>query len=291
MNILSNSLKLYLEQYREMLSHRNMTKSTHKSYPTYLLAYFYYLDDVLHKLPEDVSWQELRDFLVYIKSKRNLADRTINICISQIRFFYLYVLHKPWDSTQVPFRKFDTYLPEVPTKKEVAIFLLSMTDLKQRSMVTLMYSAGLRISEVCILRCKDIQSDKMKIYIRSSKGRCDRYAVLSPKALALLRKYWISYRPKTYLFPKQRGKDLPIDTFYLSRHIHAHEERLGWQQRFTCHSFRHAFATHLYEDGADLLDIKAMLGHKSLNSTTIYVQLASNGIRVAKSPLDTLEDL
>ena len=291
MQVLSNSLKPYLEQYREMLSHRNVTKSTRKSYPTYLLAYLSYLDDVLHKLPEDVSWQELRDFLVYIKAKRNLADRTINICISQIRFFYLYVLHKPWDATQVPFRKFDTYLPEVPTKKEVATFISSMANLKQKTMVTLMYSAGIRISEVCNLHCKDIQSDKMKIYIRSSKGRCDRFAILSPKALHLLRKYWVAYKPKTYLFPKQRGKDLPIDTFYLSRHIHAHEERLGWQKRFTCHSFRHAFATHLYEDGTDLLTIKALLGHKSLHSTTIYVQLASNGTGVAKSPLDTLEDL
>jgi integrase/recombinase XerD len=124
-----------------MLSHRNMTKSTRKSYPTYLLAYFSYLDDVLHKLPEDVSWQDLRDFLVYIKAKRNLVDRTINICISQIRFFYLYVLHKPWDVTQVPFRKFVTYLPVVPTKKEVVTFISSMANLKQRA-ATRLYEDG-----------------------------------------------------------------------------------------------------------------------------------------------------
>jgi integrase/recombinase XerD len=289
MHILSDPLMPYLAQYRQMLSLRNLTKVSRKSYPTYIIAYLSYLDDVLHKLPEDVSWQELRDFLVYIKAKRNLADRTINICISQIRFFYLYVLHKPWDPTQIPFRKFDTYLPVVPTKQEVAIFISTMINLKQKAMVTLMYSAGLRISEVCNLRCEDIQSDKMRIHIRAGKNRCDRYAILSPKALALLRKYWLTYKPKTYLFPKQCGKDLPIDTFYLSRHIHAHEERLGWQKRFTCHSFRHAFATHLYEDGTDLLIIKALLGHKSLNSTTIYVQLAANGTGVTKSPLDALE--
>lgn len=290
MHTLSDSLMPYLNQYRQMLSLRNMTTVSRKSYPTYMFAYLSYLDDVLHKLPEDVSWQELRDFVVYIKAKRNLADRTINICISQIRFFYIYVLHKAWDPTQVPFRKFDTYLPEVPSKQEVATFISSMRNLKQKTMVTLMYSAGLRIAEVCNLRCEDIESGKMRIHIRASKNRCNRYAILSEKALALLRKYWSAYRPQVYLFPKQRGKDLPIDTFYLSRHIHAHEEHLGWQKRFTCHSFRHAFATHLYEDGTDLLTIKALLGHKSLNSTTIYVQLASNGTGIARSPLDTLED-
>ena len=289
MYVLSDSLSPYLTKYREMLSFRNLTKITRKSYITYIFAYLSYLDDVLHKVPEDVSWQEVRDFIVHLKTKRNLADRTINACISQIRFFYMYVLHKPWESFQVPFRKFNTYLPEVPTKQEVASFISSIPNLKQKAMVTLLYSSGLRVSEVCNLRCEDIQSDKMRIHIPMGKNRCNRYAILSEKALSILREYWFTYKPQIYLFPKQRGEDLPIDTFYLSRHIHAHEERLGWQQRFTCHSFRHAFATHLYEDGTDLLTIKALLGHKSLNSTTIYVQLASNGTGIAKSPLDTLE--
>lgn len=289
MYVLSDSLSPYLDKYRQMLSFRNLTKFTCKSYITYIFAYLSYLDNILLKLPEDVSWQELRDFVVYIKSERGLADRTINICISQIRFLYIYVLHRPWDSAQLPFRKFNTYLPQVPSKQEVATFLSSITDLKQKTMVTLLYSSGLRISEVCNLRCEDIQSNKMRIHINSTKNRCNRYAILSEKALVLLRKYWITYKPQNYLFPKQWGKDLPIDTFFLSRHIHAHEELLGWERRFTFHSFRHAFATHLYEDGVDLLTIKALLGHKSLNSTTIYVQLASNGTGIAKNPLDILE--
>lgn len=91
-----------------------------------------------------------------------------------------------------------------------------------------------------------------------------------------------------YLFPKQRSEDRPIDTFFLSRHIHAHEDRLGWERRITCHSFRHAFGTHLYEDGVDLLTIKALMGHKSLTSTTVYVHLATNGTSSAVSPFDRL---
>lgn len=84
-----------------------------------------------------------------------------------------------------------------------------------------------------------------------------------------------------YLFPKQCGEDRPIDTFFLSRHIHAHEDRLGWERRLTCHSFRHAFGTHLYENGTDLLTIKALMGHKSLQSTTIYVHLSSSSMALS----------
>ena len=94
--------------------------------------------------------------------------------------------------------------------------------------------------------------------------------------LDLSTQYWYEYgRPCGFLFTKKRGGDMPIDTFFLSRHIHAHEKRLGLKHRLTCHSFRHALGTHLYENGTDLLTIKALMGHKSLNSTTIYVNLSA----------------
>ena len=93
-------------------------------------------------------------------------------------------------------------------------------------------------------------------------------------------------KPKGFLFPKQSGADKPIDTFYLSRHIHAHEDELGWARKLTCHSFRHAFGTHLYENGADLFTIKELLGHKSLSSTVLYVHLAAASTKKAISPFD-----
>ena len=129
----------------------------------------------------------------------------------------------------------------------------------------------------------------MRLHITHSKSRNDRYAILSKTALNLLTQYWFAYgRPRGFLFPKQHGDDRPIDTFFLSRHIHAHEDRLGWQRRLTCHSFRHAFGTHLYENGTDLLTIKALMGHKSLHSTTIYVHLSCCTLRQAVSPFDSL---
>lgn len=285
------SMQKYLDIYKQMISLRGLTDHTIKSYSTYVRAYLIYLETVLHKLPEDVSWQELRDFICFLQQERSLADRTMNTCISQLRFFTLYVLHKPWDNYQLPCRKFDTYLPFVPTNNEVKIFISTIPDLKQKAMIALMYSAGLRIGEVCHLKYKDIDRKRMRIHISHGKNRSDRYAILSKEALLLLTEYWFSFgKPIGWLFPQQFCADKPIDTFYLSRHIHAHEIRLGWEQRLTCHSFRHAFGTHLYENGTDLLTIKALLGHKSLNSTTIYVQLASNGVGRAISPFDYQED-
>ncbi len=277
----------YLDSFREMISLRGLTDHTLKNYCTYIRAYLAYLSDFLHKAPENVAWAELRDFIRWLQKSRNLSDRTINCAISQLRFFTLYVLHKPWDDTQLPMRRFDEYLPFVPSKQEVAVLIDSMPDLKQKAMAALMYSSGLRIGEVCHLRYQDIDRKNMRIHITHGKNRSDRYAILSSKALDILTAYWFAFgKPMDWLFPQQWCPDKPIDTFYLSRHIHDVERSLGWEERITCHSLRHAFGTHLYEDGVDLLTIKALLGHKSLQSTTIYVHLASNGIHRAVSPFD-----
>lgn len=279
----------YFNSYREMLSLRGLTGHTLVSYCTYIRAYLDYLQCILHKMPEDVSWQELRGYIRWLQHQRNLSDRTVNTAISQLRFFTLYVLHKPWDPTQLPIRKFDIYLPYVPSQQETYRFISTIPDLKQRTMVALMYSSGLRIGEVCQLRYEDVSRKNMRIHICHSKSREDRYAILSAAALDLLTEYWFEYgRPKEWLFPKQFDPSRPIDTFYLLRHIHEHERRLGWPERLTCHSFRHAFGTHLYENGTDLFTIKTLMGHRSLCSTTIYVHLSSRQLSGIVSPFDQM---
>lgn len=279
----------YFNLYREMISLRGLSDHTLKSYSTYIRTYLNYLENILHKSPEYVTWDELRDYIRWIQKERNLADRTINAVISQLRFFTIYVLHKPWDDTQLPKRRFETYLPFVPSQKDTFFFIDSLPDLKQKAMLALMYSAGLRIGEVCHLRYEDISRRDMKVHILHSKNKMERFAPLSRYALDILTQYWFqSGRPMGWLFPKQRDPDRPIDTFFLSRHIHEHEDRLGWPRRLTCHSFRHALGTHLYENGTDILTIKSILGHKSLNSTLIYVHLASTAYSKVVNPLDKM---
>lgn len=279
----------YLNVFREMISLRGLTSHTVKSYSTYIRSYLDYLQAVLHKQPEEVSWEELRDYIRWLQKERSLSDRSINHCISQLRFFTLYVLHKPWDSSQLPMRRFDTYLPYVPSQKDTWDFIQSFSNLKHKAILSLMYSAGLRVGEVCALRYEDISRSSMRIHICHSKARSDRYAILSSLALQILTDYWFAFgKPAGWLFPKRNHPDQHIVSYTVNQFISAKENELGLKHQLTCHSFRHAFGTHLYENGTDLLTIKALLGHKSLDSTTIYVHLASNGTHNAVSPFDRM---
>lgn len=279
----------YLDSFREMISLRGLTDHTLKNYCTYIRAYLDYLTNILHKSPEDVSWDELHDYIRWLQKSRDLSDRTVNCAISQLRFFTLYVLHKPWDDTQLPMRKFDTHIPYVPTRNEVQLFLGSLPTLKQKAMVSLMYSSGLRIGEVCRLKYGDIQRSSMRIHVSKTKNRSDRYTLLSQRALDILTEYWYEYdRPMDWLFPAKQDPLRPCKTAILNRQVLEHRIKLNLNSKLNCHSFRHAFATHLYESGTDLLTLKELLGHKSINSTVIYVHLASYASRKIYSPFDQL---
>lgn len=279
----------YFNSYREMISLRGLTDHTIKAYSTYIKAYFDFLTDVIHKSPEDVSWDEMRQFIQWVQDTRSLSDRTMNAVISQLRFFTMYVLHKPWDDTQLPMRKFDTYLPYVPTLNEVNLFINTLPTLKQKTMVALMYSAGLRVGEVCNLKYSDIKRSSMRIHIAKAKNRSDRYAILSQKSLDMLTEYWYACgKPTDWLFPAKQDVSKPCKTGVFQRQVLEHREKLSLNPKLNCHSFRHAFGTHLYEAGTDLLTIKELLGHKSLASTVIYVHLASFSSRNIKSPFDLM---
>ncbi|MBR2707382.1 MAG: tyrosine-type recombinase/integrase [Mogibacterium sp.] len=284
------SRKEYLDTYLTMIALRGLTDHTLKSYRTYISAYLDFVFDLLKKDPADVTWDEMRLFIKHLQETRNLADRTINTAIAQLRFFTMYVLHKPWDQTQIPVRKFDQYIPFVPSREEVAMFINAIDDPKTRAMVILMYSSGLRVGEVCRIKCEDIDRNNMRIHITRGKNRSDRYAMLSPVALKELEVYWRRCgRPRNYLFPQRRNPDKPHDPQTVEHHMRSAEAKLGWEHRFTCHSLRHAFATHFYEDTHDLLTLKHLLGHRSLNSTTIYVTLSNATLRKYASPFDALK--
>lgn len=140
----------YIKQYREMIFLRGLTDHTLTAYSTYISAYPGYLSDILGRSPEDVSWIEMRDFIRWIQKGRQFSDRTINACISQLRFFTTYVLRRTWDPYQLPFRKFDSYLPFVPTRQEMQTFLSTITDPKFKALLCLMFSSGLRIGKSAI---------------------------------------------------------------------------------------------------------------------------------------------
>ncbi len=281
----------YLESFREMISLRGLRESTLRTYLTYITAYLDYVSNILCKIPEDVTWQEMRTFVQWIQKERGIGDRTINYVIAQLRFFTLYVLHQPWDPYQMPYRKFDRYIPFVPSSSEVQTFINAVVDHKAKMMIILMYSCGLRIGEVCNLRYEDIDRAGMRIHITKCKNRSDRYVPLPPLVIDALTRYWRMYGGKSgdHIFRSRRDPSKHVDSSYAFRHIQATENALGWSHRFKAHTFRHAFATHFYEATGDLLALKELLGHRSINSTTVYVTLSERMVRKYSSPIESLE--
>lgn len=280
----------YLKTLQDMLALSGRTEGTIKSYTTYISVYLDYLAEHLHLQPPQASWQNMRDFINWIQQQRGLSDRTINFIIAHLRFFTIYVLHEPWDPSQLPLRKFDQHMPFIPSREEVTAIINAIDNLQAKVMVILMYSAGLRIGEVCNLHYQDISRAKQHIYIAEAKNRSDRYAMLAPVALDALSHYWRVYgRPMDLLFRSRRDPNKSICPGTVANHIRAAEQKLGWPHRFTCHTFRHAFATHFYEDTGDLLTLKALLGHHSLRSTVVYVTLSGESLKKYPSPIQSLK--
>ena len=272
----------YFAVYIQMLEARGLTDNTIRAYKTYVKAYLDCLVS-LCILPEKASWQVIRDFLSWIQKSRDLDNRTVNAIISHLQFFQIYVLHKDWDKTQVPFRKFDCYLPFVPSREQVRVFIRALDDPDASLAASILYATGLRIDELCHLKYTDIYRSSHKLYIQHSKNRQDRYVPLTELVWEMLLKRWLSFpegtRPHGWIFTRRRDSSQPMYKQWLQREFHICRDALGMDQRFCAHSLRHAYATHSYENGLDLLTLKANLGHKSLNSTLIYVHLADDSAK------------
>lgn len=167
----------YFSTFIQMLHAKKLSQNTIRVYVSYIKPYLAYLEK-LQLSPEQASYQTMREFLDQIQSERGLSDRTINMIISYLQFFQTYVLHKDWDKTQIPFRAFQTYLPYAPSPAEVRSFLLAAQKPKVRLAISMLYATGMRLDELCHLRCADIMHSSMKIYIRHSKNLSDRYVPL-----------------------------------------------------------------------------------------------------------------
>jgi len=276
----------YIQKFNDLLFLRDLTANTVRSYNSMLRCYLSWVDESLHIKPELVTFDSVRSYILFLKKVKGVSNRTINAHISQLRFLYLYVLHMPLDKYEVPFMKFYTKLPDIFSPEEVNYFIDMMPNLKHKACIALLYSAGIRVSELCHLRYKDISRANMRIYISPSKSRSDRYAILSKKTLDILTQYWRAFdKPSDWLFPGMKPNS-PIVSGTVSSFIADHAASIGWDKPVTPHIFRHCFGSHLYDQGYDLLTIQKLLGHKCASSSLIYVQLSSKSMSKLVSPFD-----
>lgn len=272
-----------IERFYKHLVIEDYSKQTIKSYSSALKLFLDFVEILnLDKITE----KEIQDYLYYCKNKKNYSFSAMKQAIASIRYLYLKVLLKPPpQSLSIELRK-PNRLPTVLSKKNVVKLIKVTTNLKHKTILLLIYSAGLRLGELLNLKLGDIDCETMKIHIRQSKGKKDRYIMLSENVLKLLREYYKSYKPKDYIIEGQKGgKYSPKSVQNIFK---AALKKADMKKKATVHTLRHSFATHLLDEGTDIRYIQELLGHRKLETTQIYTHVSSYSINKIKSPADDL---
>ena len=271
-----------LEKMKNDMKLRNFSDYTYDSYlgkTKDMMRYF-------GKEIENLKTEELRNFLLkYLKDERKLSDGSINYYNSVIRFIYEVTLDKVLNKKQIPMRKKKKTVYKVLTKEELSTFFNVIENYKFKTIFMLVYGSGLRIGEVVNLQVGDIDSKKMRIFVREGKENKERYTILPEKSLEMLRIYWKKRgRVETEkLFLNDLNK--PINQYVIRTHFRKYRRKAGLDEKVTVHTLRHCFATDLIERGATLIQVKELMGHSNIRSTMAYVHIANIDLKL-KSPLD-----
>jgi site-specific recombinase XerD len=263
---------------------RNLTPETQRSYVHYVAEYARYFN----LGPEKLDAEAIHQYLLYLLNERRLSPESVNCCVSALKFVYLNTLDMPWTDEYFPRAKRPLKLPIVLSHEEVLLFFDHVPGLKNRAALMTCYGAGLRVSEAVALKVSDIDSKRKLIRVEQGKGQKDRYAMLSDRLLIVLRRYWKAFRPTNYLFPSwKQDRHMSAGSLQLAcREAAAHA---GLRKKVTVHGLRHAFATHLLENGTDLRVIQVLLGHSQIDTTARYTRVSPQIVAGTMSPLDRLD--
>jgi integrase/recombinase XerD len=240
----------------------------------------------LGRSPETATSEDLRRFQLHM-AKQQIGAATINSAIAALRFFFIVTLERPDLVRPLRIVTEPRKAPVVLSQEEVARLLEAAPGLKYKAALSVAYGAGLRVSEVANLKVSDIDSQRMTLRVEQGKGQRDRYVMLSPRLLELLRDWWHAARPQVWLFPGQNPIN-PVTARQLNRAVTAAKDLAGISKRISPHTLRHSFATHLLEQGADIRVIQVLLGHAKLETTALYTRVAVSTIRDVESPLERL---
>jgi len=271
---------------------RNLGTETQRVYLHYItgLARFYQTS------PDQLSLEEIREYQLYMINDRRYSPESVNAFVSATKFLYNVTLETPWPEGALPRCRVPHRLPVVLSPTETHEFFQHVRTIRYRAALMTAYGAGLRVSEVVALQLGDIDSQRMLIRVREGKGKKDRYAMLSPRLLEVLRCWWRSQHPagqrqktspQDWLFPGWRkGRHMNIESLQTACREAA--RTAGLSKRVTVHTLRHSFATHMLENGTDIRWIQALLGHSRIDTTARYAAVSPNAIATVASPLDRL---
>jgi site-specific recombinase XerD len=239
--------------------------------------------------PEEMGEPEIRSFLLHLVRDRKASPSTLGMYVNALKFLYTVTLKQPEPVNNLSHPKRPKTLPVILSPEEVLRVFAAIRSVKHKAIIAAAYAAGLRISEVCGLRIADIDSQRMRIHVRSGKGKKDRYVILGESLLALLRQYYQKARPKgEYLFPGQKPQHhiTPTAVRQVLRKV---IRDTGLSKKVTMHTFRHCFATHLIEAGTDIRVLQVLLGHSSIRTTLRYTHITDRLVQKLVSPLDMIQ--
>jgi len=276
------------EKMKNEMQLRGFAAGTQKAYLKKIIELYEYYK----RSPAKLSQEEIKAYLLYLVYKRKLSANTYNVVIHALKFFYEVVLRRTIVHHDFPLSKQAKKLPDILSTDEVTAIIKAALHIKQKTILVLAYGAGLRSAEIVHLKLGDIDNKRMLLHIRNSKGNKDRYVVLSPFVLSMLRLYWHQYRSKIqckekWLFPGIKPhKPIAIRTIgYIFKQA---VKRTDITKNGGIHSLRHAFATHALEAGEDLHTIKQLLGHARITTTARYLHMTSNKMKSIVPPIEAL---
>jgi integrase/recombinase XerD len=263
---------------------RNLAVTTQTAYLFYVSQFARYFG----KSPDVLGREQIRAYQIYLTEEKKLAPVTINVAVCALRFLYQVTLRREWNMDDIiPSPKIPQKLPIILSPEEVQEFLGCIPEGKYRTILTVCYAAGLRLSEAISLRPCHIDSRRMVIRVEQGKGQKDRYVMLSRKLLEILRQWWRIERPQTWLFPG-KTRDRHIGNTAVVEACERARDHCRIAKPISPHSLRHAFAVHLLEQGTDVRTIQLLLGHRSLATTARYLRIATTKVCSTTSPLDLL---
>ena len=271
-----------MKEDMEMRGFSPHTKDSYERKAKDVIKYF-------KKPMEEVTTEELRKYLLkYLREERKLSERSVNYYNSVIRFMYEVTMDKLINKKQLPMYRNRRKIKDVLTKEELSAFFNACDNYMYKTIFMMIYGSGLRVSEAVNLRIEDIDSKKMRIFVRKGKGGKDRYTVLPKESLEMLRKYYKIKKPKHpegYMFLNREGN--PVKTERTREYFRRYRRKAKIDEKFVVHSLRHGFATDLIERGASILEVKELMGHSNIRSTMEYIHVAKVELSV-ENPLDAL---
>ena len=265
---------------------RNLSANTQRAYLQQVSAFAKHFG----RSPATLGPEEIRTWQLHLVEVRQLGRSSLVTATAALRFLYTVTLKRNVAVDDIVMSTKPRILPVILSREEVTAFLESIRSLKHRAILMTAYAAGLRVSEVVHLKATDIDSQRMVIRVNQGKNRKDRYVMLSPLLLEILRLYWHDAHPRDWLFPGDIPGH-PITRSAVALACRIARQRSGIQKPITPHSLRHAFATHLLETGTDVRRIQLLMGHRSLSTTAKYLKVATSTICATSSPFDLLPHL